>query len=516
MSHFVSYRKQIASVAAVVLMVFGFQNCSPEGFRQTDFFAESSGTPRVGLGRGLAAEDPAEAASLLSQAEPGQTEDLGFDCQIFEAENYVRCSRRSGIENRPGATYELPDRVEYAGRSLKLRYVYYGTTNADQQAYADANCTQKVSYPMGSGVYQYSGRITVPECKDDGTGQCIQESGCGKLKGVYSGARYYRNLVSQWTQTEILYDNSAELNSPKPTPEPTPSAEDLARAGYECMESGDFVRCKKALSKTPGTSYSTDTRLTYKGQTLKLRYIYFGTLNSAQQAYADANCTQPVDYYMGSGVYPAAATGTVPSCKDNGQCVHDTKCRKMKSPVGNARYVKTKVTGWSTAEAVLDNTGSAQIVAEPGSPGEVESGGETGDVPAGYSCGEYGDFIRCTKALAKSPGSPYREPELLNYKGRQLRVRTIYFGTSNGDQQAYADASCTQKIDYYMGSGVYSYSLSGTVPRCKENGQCVTETQCRPLTTPIGAVRYYRNNQLNWTTAEITYDNSGANQSFSP
>ncbi|MBX3018262.1 MAG: hypothetical protein KF767_10260 [Bdellovibrionaceae bacterium] len=509
-------RKFSVTIALIVTTAIVFQNCSPEGaFREVSFDIEETGLGRAGR---LFTSDPGVAARELASATETEAADLGYECQIFAAENYVRCSRKSGIEIKPGKTYELPPTIEYAGYTLKLRHVYYGTSNSDQQAYADANCQQKVNYPMGSGVYIRSTSVTVPACKDDGTGQCPAKSGCQKLAKSYSGAKYYLNQTKKWTQTEILYDNAGLAR--------IDDTEDAAPAGYTCEEYGDFLRCSKELPRAPDASYATDQTLKYKGQTLKLRYVYFGTSNADQQAYADKNCTQTVDYPMGSGIYPSAASGKVPSCKESGQCVTDNFCRKMTTKVGAAAYVKTKVRQWTTAVAVLDNSGGSQIVSARGVAGEVAateeptrtgtSSGTSTEIPADLNCQEFGSFIRCTKPLPKIPGASYNLASTMTYKGQTLRVRTIYFGTSNGDQQAYADANCTQKVNYPLGSGTYPGALNGTVPRCKNNGQCVTDTQCRALNINHNQARYYKNVGLNWTTAEVTYDNSGGSQLIAP
>lgn len=342
--------RNISVVLTLIATCFvSFQNCSQSGFQEVDLAGDE-------VVRRFTSENLDSDAQELAQADASQAAEHGFDCQVFASENYVRCSRKSGMENQPGKSYSVGSSIQYAGRTLKLRFVYYGTSNNDQQAYADANCSQAVDYPMGSGVYQYTTNITVPTCKDDGTGQCPQKSGCQKLNGTYSGAKYYKNIAKKWTHTEILYDNSEELNAAK--------AESELPPGVTCETYGEFIRCSKQLSKVAGASYSVDASVNYKGQNLRVRTIYFGTSNNDQQAYADANCTQAVDYPMGSGTYPGSLSGNSPTCKSNGQCVTDTQCRALTQPQGQARYYRNKSRNWTTAEVTWDNSGADQVIAQ--------------------------------------------------------------------------------------------------------------------------------------------------------
>ncbi|MBX3018763.1 MAG: hypothetical protein KF767_12800 [Bdellovibrionaceae bacterium] len=413
------YGRHVVFFGFAVMTALSFQNCAPgSSVKIQDLEIIQSSLSQASSGE--LSDKLRIEIERINSGEIRNPAEAGFQCltQRNGDTEYYRCLRTDGIPMNLGEQFDLPRVLKYAGQDLRFKFLSYGTMNGDQQSFADPQCSQPLDEALGSNVYVTALPITVPRCKSD-TRQCVDSLECQVVKGTNS-EYYVRNLHLGWTTSILMYDLVVVLAeatptpkpnptptpppvptptpdapsnpaptptptpdnvqptptptprptatptptptprpNPTPTPTPVPTPTPTAPVGYTCTTSGTYMSCRRTLSKVPGTSYSTPATISYGNVTLKVRHIYFGTSNGDQQAYADAACAQPVNYPMGSGVYPTALSGTVPSCKTGtGQCVTSTACQKLSGVFNNgAAYVKNHATGWTSAEVLYDNTG---------------------------------------------------------------------------------------------------------------------------------------------------------------
>lgn len=131
----------------------------------------------------------------------------------------------------------------------------------------------------------------------------------------------------------------------------------------QIVPNGVFIRCQgdaTALLKTAyDTPYSMPASFKMGSQLLTANFVNFMTLNDDQQAYYDASCSQPKDYFMGSSrSFQSSATGVVPRCKltdsgEIGQCVDSTECRF--APILGGVYYRNKEVGWKMVTITYEN-----------------------------------------------------------------------------------------------------------------------------------------------------------------
>lgn len=397
-----------AGFAAIVAL--SFQNCAPnsevkivdlELLEQASRATFEEGTP----------EKLFSDITRINNGEVQNPSDVGFQCSVQRNDDteYYRCFRTDGLPMQLGEMFDLPRVLKYAGHDLRFKFLSYGTMNGDQQTFSDPLCTLAVSEVPGTIVYMNALPIKIPKCKSGAENVlCVDTMAC-KPVTLNGNVSYSRNMQLGWTTAVLMYDLMVVVPKPTPTPkppeplpvEPTPTPKDVGAATatptptpvpplnptptprveptptptptpkatptptptpsptpsdstMTCTSQGSFVRCVKPMSKVPNTPYMLQETVTYGGKTLTLKMIYFGTTNADQQAYADANCTIPVNYPMGSGNYPSLSVfGIVPKCKTDGtgQCVTSTTCSKMESVQSGAAYYRNHATGWTQAYA---------------------------------------------------------------------------------------------------------------------------------------------------------------------
>lgn len=404
------FRRVSFYAGSLAIILMSFQNCAPGSeVRIADITSASLEGLRDGSselpGGDSSAGKLIQDLQRINSGEIQNPADVGFQCSVTRTGDteYYRCLKTDNLPLVFDEQFLLPSTMKFAGHDLRFNYLSYGTMDEDQLAYADAACTIPADVGLGSSIYLQTMPLQVPRCKgDEGFGQCVDRVSCQALSGAPGGAAYVRNARLGWTTAVLMYDLSVVTGAtptpvpgveptptpvpnptptpqptatstptPKPTPTPTPTPAPTPRptptpqptpsdSSFACTATGTYYRCVKQLSKTPGASYSLPKSITYNGATLTMRTIYFGTSNADQQAYADASCTQPVNYYMGSGAYRTALSGSVPACKDSslGQCVTSTACLPLGIKISGAAYYRNHQTGWTTAEAVYDNSGS--------------------------------------------------------------------------------------------------------------------------------------------------------------
>lgn len=381
------------------LSLMAFQNCAPGSEVRVQDIESITQNALLSAEDGDLAEKLKYEIQQINNGNIVNPADVGFQCSVHRSGDteYYRCMRTDGMPMAFGQSFALPPVMKFANQDLRFKFLSYGTMNADQQAFADPACTIPVDFPMGSNVYAQASNIVVPRCKgDDGHKQCMDTLDCQPMSSQVSGAGYVKNYRLGWTSAVLMYDLIVTISTvtptptpgplptptptatptptPKPTPTPVPTPTPIlpptptpaptpypqpADPSITCISSGpDYLRCTKELPKVAGQVYAFPLTVSYGGKNLKIRFIYFGTSNEDQQAYSDANCTKPVNYYMGSGVYPALVNvGVVPRCKDTdgaGQCVDTTACQKLTPAIGAAAYVKNKALNWSAGYVMWD------------------------------------------------------------------------------------------------------------------------------------------------------------------
>lgn len=393
--------KKASAVGLILsLLVVSFQNCSPKNF-------SAAPVPNSSTNASSSSDsEPREPAAPLSPSQPPTpiipaATTFNFvsvnenDCDLATADFIrtklnsdvlvvtspkcrigggcgVSCGKPDGVNclsANPTSFGACVDKADIDSHVLSNMQIFNSPNNTFNFATNDvSSCNSSVlsRYRIATGktlssvnVCSLSGGCGVSCGKPNGT-SCLSAN--PSLQGSCIGYSELRNLsansqpnpntgLSHGATTTISLQTSFGLI-------------DLTCNAYQegSVPGGFFIRCRGDVTSSAktsfGASYSLPKTATVWGKTLTMNFFDFRTDNYDQQAYYDANCSQPKDYFMGSSRTFTTNTGTIPRCKltdsgETGQCVDTTECKY--APILGGLYYRTKNVGWSSVTITYEN-----------------------------------------------------------------------------------------------------------------------------------------------------------------